>query len=517
MRDAIAEQIVKRQEQLAAERAAWEAHWQELADYVLPRRADFTIRRTEGEKRTEKIFDATATYANELLAAALHGFLTNPAAKWFQLRSRNRDLTHSDEVKRWLAQAEDKMLAIFASPRLKFSGHIHELYLDLGAFGTGCMFVGERVGDGLIFRGHHLAEVFVAENAFGMIDTVYRKFQYTARQASQRWGSAKLSAAIGRALQKESDKPFDFIHAVFPREERKAGRLDSRSKPWASIWVDVDGGSVLEERGFDEFPYMVPRWYKTSGETYGRSPAMTVLPDIKMINAMSRTVIKGAQKIVDPPLLVPDDGYLLPVRTVPGGLNFKRPGTEDIQPLITHARVDIGLEMMEQRRQVIRAAFFGSLFQTPESPIKTATQVLHESDEKLRMLGPMLGRLQSELLGPLIERVFNILLRAGQFDSPPQALQGQEVDIEYVSPIANAQKASEAHSLLRWFETMAPFGQIDSSVFDLIDNDEAGRLAANALGVPTRVMRDPATVARLREARSRLLDPQPTKGNASVG
>ena len=186
--------------------------------------------------------------------------------------------------------------------------------------------------------------------------------------------------------------------------------------PFESVYLEYKNGNELSVSGFKEFPFVVPRYLKASHEIYGRSPAMTALPDVKMLNEMSKTTIKAAQKQVDPPLLVPDDGFLLPVRTVPGGLNFYRSGTRDrIEPLNIGANNPLGLNMEEQRRDAIRAVFYVNQLMMQQGPQMTATEVIQRNEEKMRLLGPVLGRLQSELLKPLIDRVFNILLRNNQF------------------------------------------------------------------------------------------------------
>ena len=182
---ALADSVLRRQEELAGQRLTWERAWAEIADFVLPRRADFRSRPAPGEARTKggKLFDSTAIHANEMLAAGLHGMLTNPAERWFALKAGPAGGATTADATRWLEAAEDVMRAVFASPDSRFAPAVHELYLDLGAFGTAAMFVGDRPGEaghaapgGVLFRAHHLAEIFPAEGAFGRVDTVYRRF-----------------------------------------------------------------------------------------------------------------------------------------------------------------------------------------------------------------------------------------------------------------------------------------------------------------------------------------------------
>jgi hypothetical protein len=249
---------------------------------------------------------------------------------------------------------------------------------------------------------------------------------------------------------------------------------------------------------------MVPRYLKASFELgYGRSPAMTALPDVKMLNKMSETTIRAAQKQVDPPLMVPDDGFMLPIRTVPGGLNFYRSGTRDrLEPLNIGANNPLGLSMEEQRRTAIRSAFFVDQLIMGEGPQMTATEVIQRTEEKMRLLGPVLGRLQAELLQPLINRVFNILVRQQAFPPAPDNLKELDLDIEYVSPLAKAQRSGDVQSVMRLFELIGPMGQLDPGVFDYMDTDGMVKYLIKVLGVPASVVRGEDEVYQVRTERA---------------
>ena len=246
-------------------------------------------------------------------------------------------------------------------------------------------------------------------------------------------------------------------------------------------------------------PFCVPRFNKDSVSIYGRSPAMSCLPDVKMVNKMSEVSIRAAQKQIDPPLMVPDDGFLLPVRTTPGALNFYRTGTRDrMEPLQAGVQNPIGLAMEEQRRNAIRAAFYVDQLQLQEGPQMTATEVLQRNEERMRLLGPVMGRLQSELLQPLIQRSFQLMLRNERFVQPPEELQGQDIEIEYVSPLAKAQKLTDLQSTLRGIEI---FTQLDQTVpvMDYLDPDGMVKYLVEVTGMPAQVIRSNEEVAAMRE------------------
>ena len=488
--------LLSRFDRLKAQRQNWETHWQEVADYMQPRKADVTKTRSKGDKRTELIFDSSPIQAVELLAASLHGMLTNPSTPWFSLRFKNSELEMEDEAKLWLENATEVMYTAFN--RSNFQQEIFELYHDLITFGTAAMYIEEDPDDILKFSTRHINEIYVAENDKGRIDTVYRKFKISARAAIQQFGSA-VSVKVDTINAKDPYEEVEIVHAVYPRSDFDPKKQDKSNMPFESIYIEYSSGDELSVSGFREFPFVVPRYLKASHEIYGRSPAMTALPDVKMLNEMSKTTIKSAQKQVDPPLLVPDDGFILPVRTVPGGLNFYRSGTRDrIEPLNIGANNPLGLNMEEQRRTAIRNVFYVDQLLMQQGPQMTATEVIQRNEEKMRLLGPVLGRLQSELLKPMIDRCFNILFRRGQFAPAPDFLSGQDIEIEYVSPLAKAQKSTELSSITRGIEILGSLANV-APVFDYINFDALVKHVADLVGVPQKVLKLQSQVNAERE------------------
>ena len=494
--------LLKRFSSLQSQRQTWESHWQEIADFVVPRKADVTKKRSPGDKRTELVFDSTAIHAAELLSASLHGMLTNMSTKWFSLRYLDPDLEGNDEAKEYLLSVEETMYTAFA--RSNFAEQIHELYHDLITFGTGVIFVEDDDEFDVRFSTRHIAECYISEDETGRVDTVFRKFQMPARAVVNEFGIDNLSQKIQKT---DTENPYELvtlIHAVFPRQDRDITKLTSENKAFASIYLDPEAKTALREKGFNSFPYMAPRFLKASFEIgYGRSPAMTALPDIKMINKMSEVTIRAAQKQVDPPLLVPDDGFILPIRTVPGGLNFYRSGTRDrLEPLNIGANNPLGLQMEEQRRKAIQSAFFVDQLILSQGPQMTATEVVQRTEEKMRLLGPVLGRLQAELLQPLINRVFSILTERKVFRPAPEFMRDTTIDIEYVSPLAKAQRQGDIQSAMRLLELMQPMVQLDPSILDNIDADGFVKHLVKVLSVPATAVRGQDEIARIRQQRA---------------
>lgn len=517
---AIVDHVIKRADQLASFRSPWENLWQDCTDYVNPRRGDFATQQFRGSRnRFDKVFDSTAPLANEHLAAGLHGHLTNATERWFGLRVPGVFPTQAtrDYIQNVISVMFDDA---FNSSATNFTTAIHELYLDLGSYGTGVFYIEDRLGKPIQFRTFHLADCYISENADGIVDVLYRKYKLQARQLLQLYKSSLPSKVIDQAM-KQPLQEFTVIHATEPNEEYVPSSKRSADLPIKSCYVLVEEKLLLEEGGFQEFPYMVPRWSKTAGEVYGRSPAMMCLPDIKMVNEMMKTTIRAAQKATDPPLMVPDDGFMLPLRTIPGGLNYYRSGTNDrIEPLMSGARPDIGLEFIDSRREHIKRTFHVDWLQLQEGPQMTATEVLQRQEEKMRLMGPMVGRLQTEFLGPLIDRVFNIFSRRNLLPQPPSDLEGINLAIDYVSPVARAQKAQTIFNFSRFLEQMMPLANIKPEMFDNLDADATLRWAHATLDAPTETLVSPDEVEQVRAQRQQqeqaMIDAQEQQQNAAA-
>ena len=488
---------LRRLEAIRTDRGNWEALWQDCSDYVLPRKNDIQNLYSPGSVRTrgDVIFDSTAIIANELLSSTLHSMMTNPSTLWFEVETGIKQI---DMAFRWYFQEVTRILHTIYN-QSNFQTEIHEIYLDLGCIGTAVLEVSEDLNDVCRFTSHSIAGCYIAENANGMVDTMYREFQYTAKQAFEKYGMNLPPKIIKDAEQNPSEK-CTYVHCVKPRVNYNPKKNDALNKPFESVVICKEGDAVVHVGGFNEFPFMVPRWTKISGERYGRSPAMKALPDIKMLNQMSKTIIKAAQKRVDPPLQVPNEGRIT-VRTMPSGITYVPPGTE-IKPINTGADIGVGLELEEQRRRSIRDAFFNDQMQLQQGPTMTATEVLQRTEEKIRLMGPILGRLQNELLKPLIDRTLNIAYRQGIMPPPPQELQGMNVQIKYLSPIAKAQRATESQGLLRTFEVIGGLAQSQPSMLDNFNGDMVARGTADLFSVPAEFINAPEMVEQIREDRA---------------
>lgn len=509
------EELCAKYKSLKGSRGNWESHWEEIAERVLPRQRGFVGARSDGEKKSEKIFDSRPQIALDRSAAVMDSMLTPRQSKWHNLRTTDESLNRQFGVQQWFYQANNILHAARNSPKANFAGQNFERWISLMAFGTGSLFTDFQPGTGLRYRCINLRDTYFLENHQGIIDSVYRCFKFTARQAAQKWGVNELPEKVAKALEnpnRQNDQ-FEFLHAVVPRTDYNSDRVDARGKPWASYYVCMDGQKQMgQEGGYNSFPYSIARYVTAPEEVYGRSPAMTALSDIKMLNEMSKTDMRAVHKLVDPPILLHDDGILgggaMTVNMRPGGLNpggVDRNGRALMQPFSTGARVDINEQKMEQRRAAIDDAFLVSLFQIlVETPRMTATEALIRAQEKGMLLAPTMGRQQSECLGPQIEREIDLLMFHRILPPmPPELVEaGGEYEIVYDSPMSRMQRAEELVGVQRTMELLAPFAQIDPSVLDIFDRDELARLTSEVSGVPTTVLRSAEAVSQIRQQRA---------------
>jgi hypothetical protein len=507
--------ILSRYNKLKSSRYNWDSHWQELRELVRVNANSFGASDTNGDRRTEKIFDGTAPWALEQLAAALSSSLTSPTDRWINIGLFGIDDGRSgldDEQLAWLELVTDLLYHEYSNPDVNLYPNLNENYLDLGGLGTTVLYQDYNWEEKhVFFKSFPLADCYIAENARGRIDTLYRNTRMTVRQIKQDFikRDDRIPAKIAAELDEE--KTYTVIHGVYPRTDRTPG-FAPKNKAFASCWVveELKDEPPLRESGFDEFPYHVPRWTKLSGEVYGRAPAMTCLPDIKMINTMSRIVIVAGQKLIDPPLIVPDDGFILPIKTSPGSLIFKTAGQEDtIQPLTTNGRVDIGLELMNQRReQIIKAFYVDMIIRQKKNERQTLGEIQDDRQEMLRQMAPMLGRTQVELLNPMVIRTYNLMNAAGRIPPAPDSLTGERLRVFYVSPAAKAQYGGKATQVAQFMNDINLYANAHPEILDIIDTDVLATELAKWRDISRRVVRSPDVVAKIRDDRQRAAQSQ---------
>lgn len=511
--ESIAEEVLRDFAQLSNNRSNFETTWDQIGERCYPAYAGlFTSggTRTPGEQRMDKIVDSTAVIALSRFSAILDSLLTPRNQTWHRLLAQDSALNRVREVRSWFEDVTRILFRYRYAPRANFSSQNQQNFKSLGAFGTGCMFIDKLRGrdeKGLRYRNIHLGEIYFAENHQGLIDKAHRRFKLTARQAVQRW-SETLPASIKDKMKTNPHQEFVFHHCVKTRTDIDSRRIDYKGMEFVSYYVAEEGKALLEEKGFNTFPYAISRYEQSPGEIYGRSPAMDVLPAIKTLNEEKRTVLKQGHRTVDPVLLAHDDGILDSFSMIPGRINAGGVSA-DGRPLV-HAlpvgNISIGKELMDDERAVINDAFLVSVFQLlQENPQQTATEVMEKARERGMLVSPTIGRQQSEYLGPMIDREIDVLAEQKLIPPMPQALleaQG-EYRAEYDSPLSRAQRAEEAAGLMRTIESTLSVVNVTQNPepLDFFDWDVIIPELSEIQAVPARWMRSIQTVQQMRADR----------------
>ena len=463
--------LCERLDHLKAERSNFESLWQKVADLVMPTKGNFTVKRTSGERNTNKIFDSTPTTSVNLLAAGLHGMVTNPSVQWFTLTLDNDP--DSQLGNKWLKNVRDLLLKEINRPQAGFATNIHEVYQDLALFGTGCLFVKYNTKEHrLQFQSIPLNQVYIEEDYVGNVGSVFRVFELNYAQLEEMFGQESLPYSV--LNNKEPGKKYKVVHYVYKDESLK-------EKQFQSVYFLYEEKHVLSESSFWEMPYMVVRWAKSSNEVYGRSPTIDELPDIQMLQEMMREALIATQLANRPPLLVANDDVHNPMDIYPNSIIRYRNGMPP-QPLSLATQPSVLLQMLQDLRDRIRTALYNDQVIFNQRSGVTATEIQEQVNAKMRLLMPIFGRLGTDLLGPMIERVYGLLKREGYIPEPTEDISG-EVRIEYTSLMAIAQKSSELTKYNESVAIAAPYIQMNPDMVSFLDGEVILRNIYDAYGL----------------------------------
>ncbi len=517
MSDDRAKDVIRTWERRKGDRGTTETVWQDLANNLLPNRSDYLSERTPGQKLMSYVYDSTPMWALESFAAGMHGTATSPSLQWFTNSCEDDRLNSMPDVSAWWDAANTAMYRRFNGTKHNFASQSFELYSDIGSIGTACMAVLDSPRVGTLFSCRHMKECVVAENEEDRIDQLTRQWKYTATQAFNVWGT-NAGEGVLKALESKPDQQFTFLHEVKPRLARDPQRADRLHMAFSSSYVNLSDMTTIDVGGFQEFPYLVPRFAKRTGEIYGRGPGHTALPDVKMLYELKKIVVKAAQKIIDPPLMLPDDGYTLPINTTPGSKIYYRAGMQDrIEPLKTGGDIQVGSELLQSLQQSIIRNFYVEWMLMPSDPADpasagkgvTATYTLQNRDEKMRLLSGLLARLQAEFLGPLIERTFALMWResvrmnfgpGSPFPPPPDILRHKPWKTQYISPLAVAQKSAQLDTVMKLVSLQLQLMQADPATPRVLDGEGIMRLAARDLNSPTLALKTPQVLQQEQQA-----------------
>lgn len=504
------EKLFTRWGQLKSERASWWAHWNELSVYLLPRQGRFFVQdRNKGWRRHNSIYDSTGTRALRVLGAGMMAGATSPARPWFRLRTADQNLNEYHPVKLWLADVTTLMQQVFQKSNTYRA--LHQMYEELGGFGTAASIVLPDYKSVIHHYTLTAGEYCIATDFQGNVCTLYREFERPVSEVVKHFGLGNVSESVKRMYDQGTlDTWVRLIHAIEPRADRNVGNLGNKNMAWGSYYFELAGrpDQFLRESGFPEFPVLAPRWAVAGGDIYGNSPGMEALGDVKQLQHEQLRKAQGIDYKSNPPLQVPSSLKNREVDRLPGGVTYFDP-TSPQAGVRTLYDVDLDLSHLLQDiqdvRERIRSSFYADLFlmlANATDTRMTATEVAERHEEKLLMLGPVLERLHNELLNPLIEITFSQMVRAGIVPPPPPEMQGVEINVEFVSMLAQAQRAIGANSVDRWMGNVGAVAQYKPDILDKVDTDYWAESYADMLGVDPKLIVPGDKVAVIRQQRA---------------
>lgn len=505
---------------LDTERQSWISHWKDLNDYILPRRGRFFVTdRNRGDRRTQKIINSAATMAAGTLSAGLMGGMTSPSRPWLRLATPYPELNERASVKAWLHFVSKRMLEVFRRSNLYQA--LPTIYMDLGTFATAAAPIMEDID---VLRAYPLpvGSYMLGTNDRRLVDTIVREYQVTVRQLVMRHGDpmagpdrrwANFSSYVKSAWDRgDYEQTVDVVHIIKPNEERDEYKLEARHKPWLSCYYERasdDRDKFLRLSGFDEFPGVVPRWHVDGEDVYGSScPGMTALGDIRALQTLERRKAQAVEKGINPPLTGPSHLRNEKVSQIAGSITYsdEREGQKGLRAVhevrfeMAHAMLDI---QAHERR--ISRAFYEDLFLMLAMSDRreiTAREVAERHEEKLLMLGPAYERQNKELLEPLIDRTFAIMLRRDMIPPAPVELEGMPLLVEYESIMASAMKLVGVGSLERFTGFVGQLMAGRPEAGDKVDWDQLVDEYGDLVGIPPHVIVPDDQVAAIRRQRA---------------
>jgi hypothetical protein len=505
---------------LELERATWVAHWREIADYMAPRRQrQFWYDRNKGTKRNEKIINSTALVALRTLSSGMHSGLTSPARPWYRFTTPDPGLAEIPRVRSWLHLVETRMRTVHA--RSNLYNVLPQVYYDLGAFGTAGLWIDEDPTE--VIRGYvfPINSYALGVGANQKVDSLYRRVSMPVSGVVDAFGYEQCSPQVRDLYDKGAlDQWVLLCQACEPNRLHDPG--DALSKAYSNVWFELEtsGGpkDLLRRSGYGSFPVCAPRWNVNGEDIYGYSPGMDALGDVRALQQLERRKLATADKIVNPPFVAPAALRNQRVSLLAGDVSYldaATPAGARFEPALVMPPLAMDVEersiLTHERR--VNDAFFASLWMLlindERAQRATAEEVRAKTDEKMLQLGPVLERLHDELLDPLIDRTFDVMLQRGLIPPPPPELQraaengDDELRVEYISILAQAQKLVGTAAIDRQVAFVANMaGIVGPAALDLLDVDKTVREYQGMLGTNPETMRSQEQVDQMREERA---------------
>lgn len=537
-----AEYLVKKRETLKRLRSQWDPMFEIVSQYVYVRAGLFETKNSPGSFITDgSINDSTASRSLQAMASAVLGSLWKTGGKTFRLKP-TKNISDSPENRKYFEEINMVLTEAMESEKAGFELALQEALCEQGSLGTGTPGVFE--GDyktPLVYKSWPLKNCYFAQSKDGFIDTIYYDEMLTVEQVVNRYGLENVSEAVRKKFEKLDSKFEDVLVciAVEPRtseDMKDAPAAGNRAYPYASYHFEVENKHFLKESGFGELPCKPSRWYKLSGEVYGRSPAMDALPAIMQLNAYKEAMMVGVEKKVEPPVFVMDDGSLgaATVDTSAGGLSvFNTTGRMNGQQPVGTI-IDVGelqsvwAAIEDLKLEVMQHFLIDKLYDLNNKTRMTLGEAQIRYDIRSDGLSSVYARIFNEQLTPLIERSFNICFSMGLLgivetnDAMRARLEKEGIDpiiipmgiaeamaqgreifkIEYISPAAQILREMERRGTVEVFNAVMTAAPVVQEVLDILDVDEAIEALRDLSGAPPRILRGKDAAQSIRRARN---------------
>lgn len=479
---------------------------EDVAKNVFPMRQDWTEDVQQGQKHGTFIWDGTPQGAVNIFTSGMFGNIVSPGLPWFMVQSAISELNDIASVKEW---AQETTIAIARALRnSNFYKEMLPFIADWGTIGTAHLYSElDEATQRIAFNAIHPKQCYVALDRFGFVDTLFREYSISLRNAVAQFGLEGLSETHQEMYKHDSFEEIKTLHAVYPRVDYDHKRKDVQNKPIASVWVDMDNDRLFRVSGFDNYPYATGRYSTNTGEDYGRSPAMEALPDIKGLHRISKDMLQASDMAVNPMYNVPVDRKGNKPKIGSKRLFWFSDPAMTVHPVVNNSRYDIGVDREQRKQENIREAFHVNFFLMLQNADKgmTATEILERQSEKAIVLAPAVGRFSTDVLDKIIQRVFEIELEAGRIPEPPTAMleRGGDVEVSYLGPLAQVQaRLFENRGLINMLEPIAGLSDLWPEITDNFDPDEVAAVLADSYNAPQKVRRSKEAVLQLRQGRA---------------
>jgi len=514
---------------LRVNRYSWWVHARELADYFLPRRYKFLITpnmMSRGSPINQHMLDSTGTLAARNLSSGMMSGVSSPTRQWFKLKIGHIDSTQTSPISLWLAECERLMMLVMQESN--FYQAMAVVYFDLVIFGTACILIYEDPTDVIRCFTPCFGEFYVDNDGMFRPLIFYREFTLTIDQLVDCFGFDNVSPAMQRQYETgqkagaQLTRELVVAHAIEPNNDAYKYEFPDHFKYRECYWewggsASPQGGSsfapgFLSLRGFNEAPHIIVRWDLVSNDAYGRSPAMDALGDVKQLQQEVRRKAQAIDKHVNPPMVADIQLKNQPASLLPGGVTYvsgmMTHGNAGFSPAYGTWKPDVAAmtQDLAEIRERIKRIFFNDLFQVA-SQYETRSNVTAvewdmRKSEALVMLGPVLERIQDELLSPAIDRIFAIMSRRGVLPPAPPEIQGTNINIEYVSMLSLAQAAASTTGIERVLQLAGSLAGVDPAVMDNIDIDFTLDKYSSLMNNDPRMIRSSQALQQIRQQRA---------------